>query len=156
MPVLPEGRITEEALAEYKNRIGKNLRISWQYNELASKEAIRNFARGIGDSNPLWIDEEYASKTRFGCLVTPPSWLYSVFPTFVQQGLPGVHAFHSGNDWEFYRPVLLNDRIKPECIFTGFEEKQSQFAEKTIIEYQEAKYFNQSNLLVAKAKSWLI
>ena len=125
MSVLPEGRITPEALDVYRSRIGKELRISWQFNELACREAIRNFAQGIGDDNPLWLDREYAAKTRYGGLVAPPGWYYSVFPTFVQQGLPGVHAFHSGNDWEFLHPVRENARIKPKCIFTGFEEKES-------------------------------
>ncbi len=154
--ILPEGHISEESLREFRSRIGKKLRISWQFNKLASKEVIRNWAYGIGDGNPLWLDEEYAGKTRYRTIVAPPSWLYSVFPTYVQQGLPGVHAFHSGNDWEFYKPAFLGDEITPECIFTGFEEKPSKFADKMVMEYQEAKYYNQRNELLAKAKTWLV
>lgn len=155
MSILEEGKITEEALAAYKQRIGVSLRIR-QNNELACKENIRRFASGLGDVNPLWRDEEYAQKTRYGTIVAPPSWLYSVFPTFVQQGLPGVHAFHSGNDWEFYKPVMLGDKIKPECIFTSYEEKPSKFAGRMIMEYQDARYYNQRDELVAKAKTWLV
>lgn len=156
MSVLPEGRITPEALDVFRSRIDKELRISWQFNELACREAIRNFAQGIGDDNPLWLDREYAAQTRYGGLVAPPSWYYSVFPTFVQQGLPGVHAFHSGNDWEFLHPVRENSRIKPKCIFTGFEEKESKFSGRTIIEYQLAEYYDQEGTLLARAKSWLV
>lgn len=156
MKVLEEGRITKEVLEEWCKRIGAKLRITWQFNELASKETIRNWVYGVGDPNPLWVDENYARNTRYGCLVAPPSWLYSVFPTYVQQGLPGVHAFHSGNDWEFYRPVLIGDKIRPESVFTGFEEKPSRFSGKLVMEYQEARYFNQRDELVAKAKTWLV
>jgi acyl dehydratase len=155
-PVLPEGRINEESLRNFRQRIGKKLRISWQFNELASAEAIRNWAYGIGDSNPLWLDEDYAAHTRYKTIVAPPSWLYSVFPTYVQQGLPGVHAFHSGNDWRFYRPVVVGDKIRPECIFTGFKEKSSRFAGKLVMEYQEARYSNQRDELVAKVDTWLV
>lgn len=153
---LPEGRITDEGLEEWRKRIGVKLRIPWQFNELVSYEAIRNYVNGLGDDNPLWVDKEYASKTRYGTLVAPPSWLYSVCLTYILQGLPGVHAFHSGNEWEFYKPIMFMDKIRPEIVFTGFEKKKSEFAGEMIMEYQEAKYFNQRDELVAKANAWLV
>lgn len=154
--VLAEGKITEEALENFRKRVGTKLRIPNIYNQLASRDAIRHFCHGIGDGNPLWLDEEYAKKTRYGGIVAPPSWLYSVFPTWVLQGLPGVHAFHSGNDWEFYKPIREGDFITPECYFTGFEEKKSEFSGRIIIEYQEARFYNQRSELVAKTKLWII
>jgi acyl dehydratase len=153
---LAEGSITDEAIAEYAKRVGMKLRIGNIHNTLASQDAIRHFAFGIGDDNPLWNDEEYAKKTRYGGIIAPQNWLYSVFPTWVLQGLPGVHAFHSGNDWEFYKPIRKDDVITPECHFTGFEEKKSEFAGKIIIEYQEAKFTNQRQELVAKTKLWIV
>ena len=61
---MSEGRITSQALEDWKERIGVNLRIGNIFNQLASKEAIRNYALGIGDVNPLWQDEDYARQTR--------------------------------------------------------------------------------------------
>lgn len=151
-----EGRITDEALAEFKSRVGKKLRISELGNELACKETITRFARGVGDVNPLWNDAEYASKTSYGCLVAPPSWLYSVVGAGAQQGLKGVHGFHSGDDWTFCKPVLINDRIRCEEIFSGVEEKTSSFAKRMIIEYRDRCYYNQNDELVAKAKGWIM
>lgn len=150
-----EGKITDEALSNLKSKIGKKLR-SEVGNELACKETITRFARGVGDTNPLWNDEEYAGKTRCGCLVAPPSWLYSVIGAGAQFGLPGVHGFHSGDDWEFFIPVLLGDRIKSEETFTGFEEKTGDFARRMIIEHRERLYFNQRNELVARARGAVI
>ncbi len=154
--VLPEGRITPEILEDWKKRIGLDLRIGNIFNTLASYEAIRNYVNGIGDINPLFRDEEYAKKTRYGALVAPPNWLMSVFPTWVLQGLPGVHAFHSGGDFEFYRPIYVNDRITPKCKFTGFDVKGSRFAGITVFEYQRSEYYNQRGELVAKVDLWLI
>lgn len=153
--ILPEGRITEEALKEWEKRVGSKLRIPWRFNELVSYEAIRNYVNGLGDDNPLWTDREYALKTKYGTIVAPPSWLYSVCLTYVLQGLPGVHAYHSGNDWRFYKPIIYMDRLRPEIYFTGFEKKKSEFAGNMVIEYQETKYFNQRDELVAKANAWL-
>jgi acyl dehydratase len=150
-----EGRISDEALADLRSKIGKKLR-SEVGNELACKETITRFARGIGDTNPLWNNEEYARKTSYGCMVAPPSWLYSVIGAGAQFGLPGVHGFHSGDDWEFYKPVLLNDHIKCEETFTGIEDKASAFARRMIIEHRERLYYNQRNETVAKAKGSVI
>ncbi|MDO8673459.1 MAG: MaoC family dehydratase N-terminal domain-containing protein, partial [Dehalococcoidia bacterium] len=72
------------------------------------------------------------------------------------QGLPGVHGFHGGNDWEFYKPVRENDEITPELVFTGFREKRSYFAGRSVMEYQEASYQNQRGELVAKASTWIV
>ena len=151
-----EGQITEEALAKFRERIGMKLRIGNIYNQYVTPDSIRHYVDGIGDPNPLFRDEEYARSTRYKSLIAPPSWLYGVYPTWVLQGLPGVHAFHSGNDWDIYAPIYDGDIITPEAIFTGFEEKPSKFAGKMVMEYQEARYYNQLGKLVAKAKSWLV
>lgn len=89
---MPEGRITEEALKEFGKRVGKKLRVR-PYNEVATKDNIGKFADGIGDPNQLWRDEAYAKDTGYERIVAPPSWLFSVFPTWVLQGLPRVHAY---------------------------------------------------------------
>ena len=153
---LSEGFITREALEEWKERIGIKLRIGNTFNQLASREAIRNYALGIGDINPLCQDEDYAKKTVYKSIIASPGWFYSVFPTWVLQGLPGVHAFHSGNDWSFYKPVFVGDTITPECIFTGFDVKSSKFAGKMVREYQQANFYNQREELVASTDLWLV
>ena len=152
---LSEGKITEEGLEQLRSRVGKKLRIV-PFNTLASADAIRHFVDGVGDVNPLFRDQEYAKKTRYGKLIAPPSWPYSVFPTWIPQGLKGVHAFHSGNDWTFYRPIYEGDLITPELTFTHFEEKESRFAEKIVIVHYDDNYFNQSGEVVANAKAWSV
>lgn len=151
-----EAVITDEELRGWEDRVGLNLRISNIFNRTVSYEAIRNYVNGVGDNNPLYRDEEYAKKTKYGRLVAPPNWLYSVFPTWVLQGLPGIHAFHSGNDWIFYKPIFLGDTITATCKFMGFDVKSSRFAQKTVFEYQRSDFYNQRNELVARTDLWLI
>lgn len=151
-----EGLITDEALAKWRERIGTKLRIGNIFNEWVTSDTLRHFADGIGDLNQLWRDNEYAAHSAWGGVIAPPSFFYSVFPTWVLQGLPGVHAFHSGNDWTFYRPARLGDKITPECIFTGFEEKSSKFAGKLVMEKQQANFYNQRRELLAKTDLWIV
>jgi acyl dehydratase len=153
---LAEATITSEDLEKWEKRIGLNLRIGNLFNQTVSFEAIRNYANGVGDSNPLYRDEEYARKTRYGALVASPSWCYSVFPTWVLQGLPGIHAFHSANDWKFYRPIYINDKITAECRFIGFDVKPSKFAGFTVFEYQRSDFYNQRKELVATTDLMLV
>ncbi len=152
---LSEGLITEEALAELRSRVGSKFKVD-PFHTLACKDTIRHYVDGIGDVNPLYRDPEYARKTRYGKLIAPHSWLYSIFPTWIPQGLRGVHAFHSGNDWTFYRPIFEGDVITPECTFTHFDEKKSKFAERIIIVHYDDNFFNQNGELVANAKAWSV
>lgn len=151
-----EGVIDDKALTEWENRLGIELRVSNVYNRNASFEAIRNFANGVGDANPLYKDEEYAAKSRYGALVASPGWVASVFPHWVLQGLPGIHADHSASDWRFLKPVYANDRITPKCYFVGFDVKTSRFAGKTVFEYQRFEYWNQREELVSWGYNLLV
>ena len=152
--VLSEAELTNELLEEYKDRVGLELRVSNVFNQTVSYEAIRNYVNGIGDSNPLYRDREYAQKTGYGDLVAPPNWLYSVYPTYVVEGLPGLHAWHSGNDWEFYKPIYVNDHITPKSTIIGFDVVRTAFSGKSLWRYQKAEFFNQRSELVARAYSW--
>jgi acyl dehydratase len=153
---LAEATLTDQWITQWEERIGLDLRIGNVFNQNASYEAIRNFSNGVGDSNPLYRDEEYSKATRFEALVAPPSWVASVFPHWVLQGLPGIHADHSASDWEFLRPVYINDRIIPRCKFIGFDVRTSKFAGKTVFEYQRFEYWNQRNELVSCGYNMLV
>ena len=153
---LAEATLTDEWVSEWEQRIGLELRVTNVFNQNASYEAIRNFSSGIGDSNSLYRDEEYAKGTPYGALIASPSWVASVTPHWVLQGLPGIHADHSASDWEFLRPIYINDRITPRCTFVGFDVRKSRFAEKTVFEYQRFEYWNQRNELVSRGYCMLV
>jgi len=152
--VLPEAELTNELLEEYKDRVGLELRVSNVFNQTVSYEAIRNYVNGIGDSNPLNRDREYAQKTCYGELVAPPNWFYSVYPTYVVEGLPGLHGWHSGNEWEFLKPAYVNDYIKPKSTLAGFDVVRTKFAGKSLWRYQRGEFYNQRGELVARSYSW--
>ncbi len=54
-------KITEEGLADLRERIGVKITNTvepWNYE--ASRDAIRHYAHGIGDDNPLWCDQDHS------------------------------------------------------------------------------------------------
>ncbi|MCL5958426.1 MAG: MaoC family dehydratase N-terminal domain-containing protein, partial [Chloroflexi bacterium] len=122
---MESARISPEGVALLKERLGLDLRLH-RHNDIASKDGIKRFAFAIGDANPLWSDAGYAARTRYAGLVAPPCFLYSVVcPSGdLAGGLPSVHSFHGGNDWQFYRPVTLNDSITVKAKLIDVAEKK--------------------------------
>ena len=158
-PKIAEGKITEEALERLRSRIGTYNRPSFYgmgpLHESATRDNIRHFVRGIGDPNPLWVDAEYAQKTRWGKIIAPPTFLYSVYWTSGRTGgLPGVHGFHAGNDWLWRRPIYLDDEITVQEQFTDLEEKKGEFAGRVFIQSSISTYRNQRGETIAECKGW--
>jgi len=153
---LHENALTDATLTDWEKRIGLELRVGNVFNQTVSYEAIRNFSNGVGDANPLYRDPEYAQKSMYEALVASPSWTASVFPHWVLQGLPGIHADHSASDWEFLKPIYVSDKIYPKCYFVGYDVKPSKFANRTAFEYQRFEYWNQRGELVSRGYNLLV
>jgi acyl dehydratase len=150
-------KITEEMIERTRSRIGQGFVPREPYfNTAATKDTIRHFALGIGDPNPLWTDEAYAEKTRYGCIIAPPCFLYSVYwPDAKGACFPGIHGWHAGNDWEFFKPIRVGDSFSIKDTITDLvEKKKSEMAKRTFIGYCRTEYFNQRGELVATAKGW--
>jgi len=148
---MAEGEFTPELIEEMKSKRGLKLRAeNHLFNEEATQGAIRRFVDGIGDPNPLYRDRAYGEKTRYGSIIAPPSWVFSVLAG-IQFGWRGLAGFHSASDMEFYKPIRLDDKIRPEERFQDFEgPKESRFAGRMIFDYFEDKYFNRREELAAK------
>ena len=155
-----DARITDEALAALRKRIGVETPIEDPFNAYASKDAIRHFARGVGDTNPLWQDEEYARKTRWNDIIAPPAFLYSLrgrnggAAGVSAIGLAGVHGVNAGTEFEWYRPILAGERIISTMALTDVIEKQGQFAGRQVLQGVSVFYRAADGALVARAKAW--
>lgn len=158
MTMEPEGEITEGKIAKLRERIG----VVWKprlpyFNTVACGDSIRHFCAGIGDTNPLFTDEDYARQTQYGRLVAPPCFLYSVYWAAQGRGMPGIHAWHSGNDWEFYQPILEGDEFTYSNELVDVRVKESHMAGRTVVQYHEIVYYHQrTGEKVARALDWCV
>lgn len=155
--VLGEARITEEGLSDLRSRLGKIYDVT-PNREAVTLDAIRRFADGIGDRNPLWTDPSYAAETRFKTNIAPPTFLFSVFLCSGNTvgGLPGVHGFFGGAEWEWSRRIYLDDVISVTFRPADVIEKESSFAQRTVIVYGEAHYYTHRGELIARTRGWTI
>lgn len=149
---------TEEAQERRRNRANKPYYPRHiYYNKQASKDGIRHFAYGIGDLNPLFIDEEYAKKSRYGNIIGPGAYLYSVNWINPGYGGPGVHGWYSGGDWEWYRPIMAGDEYTVVCVFRELVPKKGEMGGgRTWLDYGDIIYINEKNEIVAKEHQHIV
>ncbi len=147
-----EGRITDEGVAKIRARIGEGFEGRRQWRTEASRDAIYHLAYAIGDLSPLYLDEEYAKKTRWGSLVAPPiivnsmDTLRAVGSAGLPEGLPGVHSIWTGSLYEWERPVKAGDRIRSKSYLKEIVERESKFGGgRSLYQTYEAVYTNQQD-----------
>lgn len=151
---LPEGRITEEAMDRLRALVGVHLRTE-RFLRAVTSESMGLFAKGIGDLNPLFCDEEYAKWTRWGGIIGHPCLPYARhYPGRTRFGLPGVHGFFGGNDWTWHRTVKPGDTLACTEQVTGVEEKESRLSGRLVLTRTVTCYYNQRDELVAEAEGW--
>ncbi len=141
------GKITEEALAKLRATFGRPYYMIRQ-NEVASKDAIRQFCNGIGDENSLFRHQEYATRTKWGHIIAPPMFLYAVAAPQGMEGLPGVHAFHCGCAWEWFKTIHVNDELTCVDIPLDLVEKHGKMGGRQFLQIGRAVYYNQRGEVV--------
>lgn len=151
-------KITEAGLDDLRARIGvkiENTVEPWNYE--ATRDAIRHYAHGIGDDNPLWCDPEYAKNTKYGSIVALPSFLFTTsrIVSGYCGGLSGVHAMWAGADWNWHKPVLRGDTITTVAYLKDLVEHQTKFAGRSFQQIYHVDFYNQHGEQVAGADSWV-
>ncbi|MBI2907939.1 MAG: MaoC family dehydratase N-terminal domain-containing protein [Chloroflexi bacterium] len=159
MPEKKYAKITDEMLARLRSTIGVERPYRNQWHEEATRDAIRHWAWGIGDPNPLWWREEYARTTRYGGIIAPPTFPYSCNcgPLWYPEDkgsrgarLPGIHSLWSGDAWNFHKPVFIDDRVKAVSKLIDVIEKGSAYVGRMFQQLQEVSFTNQKGERVSR------
>ena len=144
--------LTEESLAEARSLIGIWLRREhFRWNDTVAPDSVRHFCYGLSDTNPLWLDPEYAAGTRFGGLVAPPTFLYSVDRGHVAPRLRGVQWIYAGARWEFYRPLPMGLQLDSRAQLVDARWVKGSKARNMILQEGEVQYLGSDGELVARA-----
>jgi len=116
------------------------------------KGAIRKFAEAIEDPNPLWQDEEFAKKTGYGGIVTPPTFCSSLPIIETQEVLmtmecPLKGVLNLGTELEFHQPLRPGDTITVTDRVADIREREGKSGKRVIITI-ETTYRNQRGEIV--------
>jgi len=130
-----------------KKGVEKDLgRTSWV--SKVTTDAVRHFAWGIGDNNPLWVDEDYGPPSGLTKTIAPPSFAYAVDETSVAPGLEGYERHYEKVKWEWFKRLEIGDRISAESKILG-EDHHSAF--DVIWQHGETSFHCSTKGVVAKA-----
>jgi 3-hydroxybutyryl-CoA dehydratase len=76
---------------------------------LVTDSDVAGFANLSGDYNPVHLDDEYASKSRFGKRIAHGLFGASFFSGLFGTRLPGPGCVYAGQNLKFRRPVFIGD-----------------------------------------------
>jgi len=119
---------------------------------------ISRFAQAIDDPNPLWQDEEYAKKTRFGGIIAPPTFISGTGFEQIQQVLASISSgtiLHGSTELECYQPIRPGDVVTATTKITNIRERQGKMGKTAFMTF-DTTYKNQRQELVAKCCQMVI
>jgi acyl dehydratase len=147
--------IDERDVEDLRALIGVPIRSDRPYRSELTADAIRHYAYGIGDRNPLWVDPDYAAK-QGRPQGAPPSILFAmdkVLSGYVS-GLPGIHAMFAGATFRFERALLVGDRLRASATLKDLVERPSRFAGRSLQQIYEVEFRDEQDALVCTAESY--
>ena len=170
---LIKGRITDDSVDQMRRRIGypnptvRSGTVTLPWNTECTPDSVRHFCEGYGDDNPLFVDRRYGAGTRWAGQVAPPGFEatmgYDRSPVVPEPlaretrgALRGVQLFHSGNESRFYRPVVVGDVLDRMNVVHDVEDKQSEFAGRSVLVTNKLTWANQRGEVVTDQLKWFV
>jgi acyl dehydratase len=148
---------------ELKQYIGK---IDPPHVREVERGSIRRYADAVGNDNPLYFDEEYASESRYGTIIAPPGffgWPMQSVPS--SEGIIGLmtaminagyyRILDGGMSYECFLPVRAGDILIASPKVKDVSAKEGKSGTMMVCNF-ETTYLNQNGDLVAKAYQTLI
>ncbi len=123
-----------------------------------TEDAIKHFAYGTDDDNPLWTDSGYAAGTGKGKNQAPPAFVFvNRYP--ILHGAPmkaPLASLIGGVEVEWSGNVYAGDTLSSEPRQKEFFEKRNKEGRRLNFVISEIDYRNQDNALVARATGTMI
>ena len=132
------------------------------------KGAIKKFADAVGDSNPLYWDDEYARNSRYGSIIAPPGFfgwptrweigstqppaLDTIDRVRVAIGKAGYpRRLAGGIEYELFIPIRAGDTLAASPMVKDIVELEGGTG-KLVLLIIETTYINQNGDVVAKSR----
>lgn len=157
------GVLTDEGIERLRRKIGIQYnKPTPPHNHEVTWDGTRHFAYGYGDDNPLWCDRRYGEDTRWGGLIAPPNFFYTMgeadAPPLSEQDratlkgdpLAGLGSYQAEMEFEWWRPLRLGDGLRKRSALVGVKVNEaSEFSGRTVAETQAFIFRNQNGELTA-------
>lgn len=128
--------------------------------------AVRRYADAVGNDNPLYHDEDYAKKTRYGGIISPPGFfgwpvhtepssesVLAAMAAVEKAGFPRL--LDGGIVYDFFRPVRPGDKLIVYMKVKDITERETKGGVMIVMEL-EANYLNENGDPIARSCQTLI
>ena len=114
------------------------------------KHSIEHFARAIGESNPIYFDEQFA-KDNVGGIIAPPTFIRLFSPKKLEKQFPDSFSnlVDGGSSYTFYEKIFVGDKITVVSKLKDLFIKSGSFGDM-MFKISLTSYTNQKNILVAE------
>ena len=116
-----------------QNQIPRNFSIGEiaSFSKTITAADIETFAVLSGDHNPVHLDENYATRTRFGQRIGHGILTASLISTVIGVHLPGPGAIYLSQEIKFLKPVFIGDTITASASIVAFNKEKQVLTLKT-------------------------
>jgi acyl dehydratase len=102
-----------------------------------SKRDIELFTELTGDRNPLHLDEDVASTTRFGGIIVQGGITSGLLNAVVAEDLPGPGSVFLHTDWSYRAPAHPGDELTAEVEVLEWREDKPIVKLRTTVTRQD-------------------
>lgn len=126
------------------------------------RDGVHNFAWGIDDMNPLWVDPAYGVESSAGHPLAPPSFLLPLGPAGLSSSLFrsvgevfGEHGTWGGVEFNWLRPLRVGLDVDVASSLAEVLVKRSRLAGVMVKMMGRTEYRDGDGGLLATAHSWV-
>lgn len=136
-------------------------------------EPIRRYCMMVDDDNPLFLDADYAKQTKYGGVVLPPFAPFGIMsggsPAMMASMLgggadgemimpptPGKFAINLAQEWEWFKPILVGDRLTTKTRLADVYIKPIRIDPKAFWTVIEMQFSNQRGETVCIVRNILL
>ena len=149
---MPDGDLTDSVEFD-KSLIGVDVPIGTHQ---VTQEEIVAYARALGETNPLYLDEEAAKAGPYGAIIAPPGFYTSM--RFRRGPDPKVRfgntnlGYMAGQQIEYFEPIRAGDTISARAQVTNVYAKTGRTGRLVFVVHRTT-YSNQRGLTVIVVES---
>ena len=148
----------DEWIEKTEKLTGTEVRERETWNTDVTSDTIRHFCYGTDDDNPLYMDPDYAAKTKYGKLIAPPGYLVSVlYPILHGEPMKApLASLIGGVAYEWNRPIYAGDKLHAVSKQGKFFEKVNKQGRRLNFVISDISYLDEKDELVGKATGTMI
>lgn len=116
--------------------------------KIFTQEEVRIFSEISLDSNPIHLDAEYASRTKFGKPIVQGFFVGSLISAVIANKLPGEGSIYINQTMNFELPVFIGDEITATIKIEHIKNNK--------VYYLDTKCYNQNGEIVINGTATIL